>query len=192
MTTFTHRPLFLASLGAAMLLGLSGGTANADIQPVGWAVPLDAHMDVDRMVQLKRKLKVDRPQLETAHTNQPPAPPAPPDAPDSPLRMPDIKGIDLVPELEADVPARPIFELPGIGNGGSVLGPLPGLDSEFSVFGGELVLSPSRDRGFDVIDGSSIGDSGFQGQAPSVVPGPGAMILLLGAGLAGSGRRRRD
>lgn len=191
MTTFTLRPLFLASLIAAFLLGTSGGTASASIQAMNWDSPLDSQLDLYRMVHLKRKLAVARPEILTTHTNQPPAPPAPPDAPDSPMGIPDIRGIDLTPDLESDVPARPPFELPGIEiwNGGPVSGLRP--DSEFTVFGGEMVLTPPGKRGFDLFGGTGVGELGLPAAAPSVVPGPGAAILLLGAGLAGSRRRRR-
>lgn len=176
----------LPVLAVCLVVSLPARVAEAGVSQPSWTLPLSIHQDDDRLAGLKRKWRISRPQLETSHTNQPPAPPSPPD---SPLQDPDQgavkRVIDLTPRVLSAPPIGDPLPLPGPGD-------LIGLGSPESVIGGAGVwlgpIGSTPGLGGDVI--SETGVTGVGIAAPSVVPGPGAIGLLLAAGLA-SGRRRR-
>ncbi len=181
MKAHASRPAVLAGLTAALIALAPAGTASAGLIGPGidGAPQLDTHFDHDRFVALKRKASTAPPEFLTAHTNQPPAPPGPPA---DPLLAPPGDGGDRPWAPRGSVDPGPIELGPGLGVRGGDGPVVTGVPlSPVAPVGGVLadVIGP------EPADGTSFVDAG-----PALVPGPGGLLLLLGAGL-GVGRRRR-
>ena len=181
MKARASRPAVLAGLTAALLALAPAGTASAGLigPGIGGAAQLDAHFDRDRFVALKRKASTMPPEVLTAHTNQPPAPPGPPA---DPLLAPPGGGGD-----------RPWAPRGSVDPGSIELGPgLAGRDDDGPILI-DVPLFPVAPAGgvlADVIGPDPTDGTSFVDAGPALVPGPGGLLLLLGAGL-GVGRRRR-
>jgi len=180
MKASASRPTFLAGLIAVLAAILPGGSAVAGLSGFGpaWSAPLADELDHDRLRMAKWKFVGSRPDVLTAHTNQPPAPPAPPS---DPLLAPPGDRIDRTrnhPVLDP-VPIDLGIGLPDLGG------------HEPIVLDGSLhpAMPGAGDLLGDVIEPASGAPATVGGAMPSVVPGPGGLLLLLGAGL-GTGRRR--
>jgi len=175
------------ALAITVLVALPARVADAEVSYPSWTMPLSMHQDGERLGGLKRKWTIRRPQLETSHTNQPPAPPAPPD---TPLQDPDQGDAKRVIDLTPGVGSRPsiddLLPLPGPGDALGVDLPDSGIAGG-GFWLGPIDFIPGPDEGL----APGIGVDGVGTAAPSVVPGPGAIGLLLAAGLAGGQRRRR-
>lgn len=181
MKARASRPAVLTGLAAALLALAPAGTTSAGLvgPSIGGASQLEAHFDHDRFVALKRKASTMPPEVLTAHTNQPPAPPGPPS---DPLLAPPGDGGDRPWATRGSVDPGSIELGPGLadGRGGDpvvISVPLSPVDPVGDVLGDVIGPEPA--------DGTSFVDAG-----PALVPGPGGLLLLLGAGL-GVGRRRR-
>ena len=183
------RPSAPAVLAGTILMLLTAAIAaptHASVTSGGEQPMLDAQFDRDLMHRLKRKLDIVQPDRQVAHTNQPPS---------APLRAPAPRGgIDLIPDLTEQVGAirmtDPIGAPLPLDPGGFITGdpPLPGLPGPTAAVLGPLTGSPAwtglgPEAAGDAPAGSRI--------APAVVPAPGAALLLLGAAMTASRRRRR-
>lgn len=186
MSPRSSAPAATAGTILMLLIAAIAAPAHADVASGGEALMLDARFDRDLMHRLKRKLDIVQPEREVAHTNQPPS---------APLQAPAPRGgIDLLPDVDDQVGTIRVTDPIGaplpLDPGGFITGnpALPGLRGPTAPVLGPVTGVPAwtglgPEAGDDPPAGSRI--------APAVVPAPGAALLLLGAAMTGSRRRRR-